>query len=53
MKAPITVKKIFWTAYAPRIAAKVAPAMIVENMISSASVPRFAGRIPLSATEAA
>ena len=50
---PTSVKKIFCTAYAPRIAANVAPAMIVVNISSITSVPMFAGRIPLSATEAA
>ncbi len=53
MKIPITVKKIFCTAYPPRIAAKVAPAMIAVNISSITSVPMFAGRTPLSATEAA
>ena len=50
---PASVKKIFWTAIAPRTAANVAPAMIAVNINSIASVPMFAGRTPFSATEAA
>lgn len=47
------MKKIFWTAYAPSTAAKVAPAMIDVNISSIASVPMFAGSTPFSATDAA
>ena len=53
MKAPLSVKKIFCTTYAPSTPEKVAAAIVAVSISSSINVPRFAGRIPFSATEAA